>query len=182
MRSLGDLIPKDVRTAGLTSAELRRAQERAGADFPPDLRELLKETLPVGREWPDWRDHPAETMQAWRDRVRDGIVFDVTRSDFWLAEWGERPTAIEEVREILQRELTTAPTLIPVYGHRAIPNDPMEAGNPVFSVVQTDVIVYGSNLREYLVNEFHPRPPGGSRLLSVGGREIRFWHALTRAQ
>ena len=68
-----------------------------------------------------------------------------------------------------------APELIPIYGHRAIPAEPPEAGNPVFSIVQTDVMVYGSNLHEYLINEFKPRSPGGAVVRSVEVRPIRFW-------
>jgi len=35
-----------------------------------------------------------------------------------------------------------------------MPERPLEAGNPVFSVYQTDIICYGADLRDYLENEF----------------------------
>jgi hypothetical protein len=44
--------------------------------------------------------------------------------------------------------------LVAVYGHRYIPAEPGLAGNPVFSIHQSDVIVYGSSLASYLAAEF----------------------------
>ena len=66
------------------------------------------------------------------------------------------------------------PALIPIYAHRAIPNEPLEAGNPVFSVWQAvDTIVYGADLADYLRREFS-RVPGEAD----EGRPIRFWTDL----
>jgi hypothetical protein len=180
MRRLVDLIPEEARSDGLSSAELAHSQEAAGVVFPPDLCELLSDTVPVGRQWPDWRERPSQVMRAWNEQLLDGIVFDVQENDFWLDDWGDRPTDIADAREVLSSVLVRAPRLIPVYGHRAIPNDPMESGNPVLSVVQTDVIIYGANLREYLINEFHARPPGGAVVHSSDVRSIRFWDDLAR--
>jgi hypothetical protein len=75
--------------------------------------------------------------------------------------------------------LDDAPRLIPIYMHRAIPNEPLETGNPVFSVMQTDVVVYGNNLERYLHNDFvgDPVPPSfiDNRRWDGPQREIRFW-------
>jgi hypothetical protein len=88
--------------------------------------------------------------------------------------------------------LDDAPRLIPIYAHRAVPNEPLEAGNPVFSVMQMDIIIYGNDLEQYLHNEFGlpPLHDETGRLLvdEEGGllhekakrreglpREIRFW-------
>jgi hypothetical protein len=178
--TLADLIPPQYRTPGFSAVELAIAEERAGNAFPPDLSELLSASVPKGPQFPDWRADPREAIDGFRRRVIEGIQFDAIHNDVWLQSWGERP-AEDEVVSVVAQLVRDAPVLIPVYGNRAIPNEPLEAGNPVFSVVQTDVIVYGSSLREYLLNEFHPRPPGGAVLRSVVVREIRFWTALTRA-
>jgi hypothetical protein len=64
-----------------------------------------------------------------------------------------------------------APKLIPLLGHRYLPADPCEAGNPVFSVYQSDVIYYGANLQDWMrweVDGWDAEPwPAISR--------IRFW-------
>ncbi|MCP4084980.1 MAG: hypothetical protein GY745_08005 [Actinomycetia bacterium] len=49
--------------------------------------------------------------------------------------------------------MATAPMLIPVYAHRYLPSEPCRSGNPVLSVMQTDVIYYGQNLVEYVEND-----------------------------
>ncbi len=65
--------------------------------------------------------------------------------------------------------------MIPVFSHRYLPDDPNEAGNPVFSVYQTDIIYYGADLLDYFENEFaQPRPAWRT----ITPRLIRFWSAL----
>jgi len=55
------------------------------------------------------------------------------------------------LREVFNR----APKLIPLFGHRYIPEEPFESGNPVFSVYQTDVVHYGADLHDWLYRERH---------------------------
>jgi hypothetical protein len=50
--------------------------------------------------------------------------------------------------------VTTAPKLIPVFGHRYLLAEPCEAGNPIFSIDQSDMIIYGEDLHSYFLEEF----------------------------
>jgi hypothetical protein len=51
--------------------------------------------------------------------------------------------------------VSRAPKLIPLIGHRYLPEQPHEAGNPVFSIFAgTDAIYYGANLKDYFEREF----------------------------
>ena len=50
--------------------------------------------------------------------------------------------------------VSRAPKLIPLIGHRYLPEQPHEAGNPVFSIFGTDAIYYGANLKDYFDREF----------------------------
>jgi hypothetical protein len=172
---LGDLVPKESRGQGLSDSELATAQGEAGAAFPPDLCELLTDTLPSGPKFPDWRSRPRDAMDEWRAYLVDGFHFDVLHNDFWPSAWPARPDSPAESREIVVQRLAEAPALIPIYGHRGIPNEPLEAGNPVFSVWQTDIILYGNDLANYLRHEFH-RDPESDELLD--DRTIRFWDAM----
>ena len=176
--SLADLVPEEYRSPGLTSEELARAQGEAGAAFPEDLVDLLMSCLPTGQRFPDWRNEPALAMSRWRKQLAEGILFDVEVNGFWMGNWGRRPGETDEALSVVAEALERAPALIPIYGHRGIPNEPLEAGNPVFSVVQTDAIVYGVNLEDYLRHEFH-----GRRLRPVPAEErtIRFWTSLAVA-
>jgi len=171
---LSDLVPKESRGPGLSDSELATAQGEAGAAFPPDLCELLTATLPSGPGFPDWRNRPRDAMDEWRAQLVDGIHFDVLDNVFWPRAWPARPDSPAESRQIVAERLAEAPALIPIYSHRGIPNEPLEAGNPVFSVWQTDIIIYGNDLADYLRQEFHRY--GGSAELPE--RTIRFWTAM----
>jgi hypothetical protein len=170
---LGRRIPREFRGRGLTAAELDNAQEQAETPFPPDLCDLLTQTLPFGSGFPDWRFRPREEMKEWRDWLVKTIHFDVIHNDFWLREWEARPNDPRESREIVAYHLAAAPAMIPIFIHRAIPNEPLEAGNPVFSIHQTDIIVYGRNLGDYLRREFHLFHRRIGDLSEL--RPIRFW-------
>ena len=104
--------------------------------------------------FPDWRNGTRHELQQWLDTPRDGILFDVQHSGFWLPEWGDRPTEFDDAAAVVRRLLKDAPRLIPVCQHRMIPDRPHLEGNPVFSVHQTDIIYYGCDLRDYFLHEF----------------------------
>lgn len=185
--ALADHIPAENRSPGLTASELERAQEEAGAAFPPDLAELLMDCLPVGSTkpkgpplFPDWRGNAAEAMRAWQENLLYGFIFDVEENGDWPETWGAKPDDPQEARLRVAEIVDDAPRLIPIYAHRGIPNEPLEAGNPVFSVWQTDCIIYGNDLEQYLHNEFVAglAPPGLKDTVKrqpCPVREIRFW-------
>jgi hypothetical protein len=81
---------------------------------------------------------------------------------------------------VARAAVEAAPRLIPVFAHRYLPAEPEDAGNPVFSVHQTDIIHYGADLRSYLANEFGTPDP---TIVIVGGtpRRIRLWTDLVEA-
>ncbi len=158
--------------AGLTDAEVAAAELRFGFRFPPDLRSFLQTALPRGPEFPDWREGEESVIRDWLDQPRRGVLFDVEHNGFWLEEWGPRPRSLAEALRAAGELLTAAPKLIPIYGHRMMPDEPHLPGNPVFSVHQTDIIHYGFDLVDYLRHEFGlpGREPWPERM-----RPIRFW-------
>ena len=103
------------------------------------------------------------------------MCFDIEHGSFWLAEWGKQPSSLEEAFAIAKQASQDAPTLIPINGHRYIPHRPNEAGNPVFSVYQTDIIYYGANLSDYLEHEFSYYFGGGEHRLISEVKRIEFW-------
>jgi hypothetical protein len=161
---------------GYSQSELDRAQERFGLAFPPDLVALLREgRLPNGHDWAG-EDEPIRQMLAW---PLQGILFDVEQAGLWWPEWGERPAGEAERAEAVTAAVTAAPRLIPIFGHRFIPEEPHAPGNPVFSVYQSDIILYGTNLENYLENEFSAPH---RHELSGEAKRIRFWSdAVDRA-
>jgi hypothetical protein len=142
---------------GYTQAELDAAQERHQLSFPPDLVDLFLERRPAeGYNWAG-DDGRITKMLRW---PLDMLLLDVDHGSWWV-DWGDRPQSVEERHEIVRSVLGHAPRLIPVLGHRFIPETPQAAGNPVFSMHGFDTIYYGANLDEYFTNEF-----GGTYLLN----------------
>ena len=156
-------------THGYTSEELEAAQERHGLRFPPDLVDLFLDRRPVDG-W-DWRKDDEGIRRALNHPL-DGLLFDLEHNGLWWPEWGERPTSASERAETVTAIVGAAPRLIPLIAHRYIPVIPHKAGNPVFSVMQSDVIYYGANLAEYFANEF-----GGTNHIS-SPRRIPFWSEM----
>lgn len=161
-------------THGYTSAELDAAQERYGLRFPPDLVELLLDRRPVDG-W-DWHTDDAGIRRALEHPLR-GLLFDLEQADLWWPEWGERPATAGERAEVLGAIVRAAPRLIPLIAHRYIPEEPHQAGNPVFSVMQSDVVYYGADLADYFEREFHPAPWPG-KPVKDDVRFIPFWSEL----
>jgi hypothetical protein len=157
---------------GLTDAEIAATEGRFGFRFPPDLRAFLQTALPNGERFPNWRSGKQADLQDWLDLPCQGILFDVEHNGFWLDEWGPRPDSLADAKRLASELVTGAPTLIPIFIHRMMPDEPHLAGNPVFSVHQTDIIHYGFDLADYLRNDFHipGREPWPESV-----RQIRFW-------
>jgi hypothetical protein len=157
---------------GLSDAEFDRIEASYGFRFPPDLRALLAAALPVSDQFPNWR-HDNDEELRWRlDGPADGIAFDVEENDFWMEEWGQRPADDRGAVEVALARVAKAPVLVPIFGHRYLPTDPPTEGNPVFSVVQTDIIYAGTDLPDYLANEFGIPRPSWTR---SAHRRIEFW-------
>lgn len=160
---------------GLREDEFARIESSFGFRFPPDLRNLLRSGLPTGQQFPGWRHDSVEQLCRILDGPVDGIAFDVAENHYWRPEWGDRPRDVEEAITVARMEIGRAPRLIPVFGHRFIPSEPLEAGNPVFSVSQADVVVYGNDLMDYFAHEFHITRPEWTR---SAPKHIRFWSEL----
>ena len=140
---------------GYTQDQLDDAQAKWDLKFPPDLVSLYLEHRPNLPEpgTIDWVTTDDKFIRERLDWPLEGIWFDVQNNAIWWAEWGEKPTKPDQQYEVLKAVFAKAPDLVPIYSHRYIPNEPHEAGNPVFSVYQTDVIYYGADIMDYLERE-----------------------------
>ena len=159
---------------GLSGAELSAVQAKWGIVFCADHAALLGIGVPVGDGWLDWRHDPDEKV---RERLRapvDGLLFDVTHNEFWPASWGERPADGEAATERAATVLAGWPRLLPLFGHRYLPAGPYPTPSPVLSVVQSDVIWYGSDLLEWVQREFLGVPLPGH----TARPEIANWSRL----
>ncbi|GIG62941.1 hypothetical protein Lfu02_73130 [Longispora fulva] len=140
---------------GLTDGEVARVERAFGFEFADDHRSFLQAGLPVGsRSWPDWRDGDAGDLRRRLDGPVDGVLFDVEHNGDWYPAWGPRPDDPRESLLIARRHLARVPRMVPVYSHRYLPAGRGQFRHPVLSMHQTDIIVYGLDLADYIGHEF----------------------------
>jgi hypothetical protein len=161
--------------SGLTHTEILQIEERYQFRFPPDLRDFLMFALPISNGFLNWREADEERIVKSLLWPYIAICFYIDDNSFWLKEWGERSASLDEAFAIAKKAVEEAPVLIPIAGHRYIPDRPNEAGNPVFSVYETDIIYYGANLGNYLENEFSYYFGRSGYNLEGEIRNIEFW-------
>src|SRR6266540_4551702 len=83
----------------------------------------------------------------------EGLEFDVECNELWESSWGPKPATLDEQKARVHELVEAAPKLIPVIGHRYLLAEPCVPGNPVLSIYQSDVVVYGADLRDFLLHE-----------------------------
>ena len=155
--------------SGYGDQELEDIQQKWRLRFPPDLVAIYRQRRSVIRGGFDWVKTPVAEIRQMLDWPLEGFLFDVKHGKWW-PEWAERPEQIRDAEEKVRAIFAKAPRLIPIHGHRYIPEEPHEIGNPVFSVWQMDVIHYGANLDDYVERE-EQRKTGNWPAL----KSIRFW-------
>lgn len=160
---------------GLTESEVQRAEASYSLTFPPDLRRLLTFALPIAKRWPNWREIDSAAIWKMLNWPYEGMCFDIEHNAFWPEKWGPKPVDLAECFSVAKHKLETAPKLIPIYGHRYLPERPNIEGNPVLSVYQTDIIYYGTDLYNYFRNEFHSYFKAPPNAIDEPIRRIEFW-------
>lgn len=161
---------------GLSDPEITAIEATFGLCFPEDLKAFLQAALPVSPSFVNWRA-ALKSPQIALDRLSmplKDLLFDVRKNSFWLNIWGEKPSLSAEQAHVVTAHYARYPKLIPIYSHRFIPSTPSSAGNPVFSMMGTDIIYYGTNLYNYLINEFYLSLEKENNLTKT----IPFWSQL----
>ncbi|MEU6432461.1 hypothetical protein ABZ860_41705 [Microbispora sp. NPDC046973] len=153
---------------GLSEAELTRIEHEYGFEFADDHRAFLAAGLPVHgprkegqtweNPWPDWRNGDPDALRKHVEWPVDYLLWDVEHGH-WRSSWGKRPNDSLEAVELARVRLADVPRMVPVYGHRFLPAGRGTLGHPVLSMWGTDIIYYGTDLLDYIDQEFrNPRP------------------------
>jgi len=176
---------------GLTDGEIRLAELIYHFRFPPDLRAFLQIALPIAEisssgervdKFPNWRDISRQSrrnIQKCLNWPREDIAIDI-ENRIWGTNWGENPKLLDNALTTVRSEVRKAPLLIPVFSHRYIPAEPAEVGNPVFSVVQSDIVCYGNDFTSYLCKEFHKAEIPIPEWAATKPRAIKIWSDAAR--
>ena len=144
---------------GLTDKEFEKIENFYSIKFPQVLRCLFKSFLP---NLYNWRDFSKENVKKIKDKLNwpiEGIKYDIKYNNFWLECFGEKTGNLEQdlakAEEYMRNQKNeVVPKLIPIYSHRYVPCYPDSMEVPIFSIYQTDIIIYGNNIEQYFENEF----------------------------
>lgn len=164
---------------GLSDQEIIKIESKFSVKFPPDLKRFLQISLPIGNSFINWRQglHDEEVASKIISRIEwplDGILFDI-KNGHWFRYWGKEPENLEDRISVAKSCYASAPKMVPIYSHRYIPSEPLEVGNPVFSIYQTDIIYYGYDLTTYFAHEFYFKLNEDFHVPSKPNRKIEFW-------
>lgn len=174
---------------GLTQEEIVKIESKFGFQFPPDLKLFYQTALPISANkdkgealFSPWRhalhdETASQKISNFKEWVFEGILFDIVNNNFWMKGWGDTPSDSLKQHEIARQHFDAAPFLIPIYQHRCMPAFPVETGNPVFSIWQTDIIYFGLDLTDYLQQEFK-LPISAQQSKSSVPKRIEFWSEM----
>ncbi len=163
---------------GISSSELASIEDQLGFALPSDFKFLFENVNDPDSVLFPWSNFSTEDYRKSIHRVWSGIAFDIEHNTVWLKRWGNKPTVLEEAQEVAKRDFQNWPKLLPIYGHRFLPAEPVLPNNPVFSIVQTDIIYCGMNLADCLVQEFCPQRPQSEWIMA---RRIPIWSDFAEA-
>ncbi|KAL7231596.1 hypothetical protein ACSBR2_009765 [Camellia fascicularis] len=125
---------------GLTDDEFSAVESQFNFTFPPDLRSILQEGLPVGPGFPNWRSSSSQQLEILTNLPILSLCKQVSIHNFWAHSWGDQPNDTNEAVQLAKRFLKNkSPNLVPIYRHCYIPSSPNLAGNPIFYVHGADV-------------------------------------------
>ncbi|KAI3903488.1 hypothetical protein MKW98_032142 [Papaver atlanticum] len=133
-------------TEGLTDDELSSIENSFGFVFPPDLRSILNEGLPIGPEFPNWRSSSHQQLKILINLPILGICREISKRNLWFRIWGNRPDDPNKALALAKHLLKSAPILIPIYRNYYVPSSPNLVGNPVIFVKDGDLRYSGFNI------------------------------------
>lgn len=154
-------------TGGLDDATISAIEQRNGFGFGPQHRlflQTLHSTTPpmLGADYSggsglalhdrpgfyDWQQQ-ADELSEQMAGVLEWLGEEIVEQEVWRPEWGPQPAGAGDRSARVTELIDAAPKLVPIYGHRYV----VAGYDVVLSVYGLDTIVYGSDLRDYLLHE-----------------------------
>jgi len=164
---------------GMTAHEITEIEKLYCISFPDELKILYSFGLPTSTGFYNWRDMSLDNIESIKNALEmpiKGLKLDLKNGEFWCENWGLQPIRTEEAQRVLLEHYSSAPKLIPIYSHRYMPFIPDNTNIPVLSVVQSDIIYYGTDLISYLEIEFDYKQH--SDIIQADFQYIEFWSDL----
>lgn len=142
-------------SSGMTNEEFMEIENLYNLFFPSELKSFYSNALPISKGFYNWRDFTTGNVLKIKNIIKsfkEDILMDISEIE-WSELWGKEPESVEDRCAIIANKLENAPSMIPIYRHKAMASIEV-MNNPVFSIVGTDVIYYGVNIKDYFDNEF----------------------------
>jgi hypothetical protein len=142
---------------GLSAMEIEKAEHIYNVHFPSALKSMLSVAIPISPGFYNWRTQNTSDCEIIKKAIEfplQGLIFELNTNAFWCEVLGDKPTDNVKAQRKLTDYYNRVPQMIPVYSHRYIPCFSACDNPPVFSIMQSDIICYGSDLIEYLEIEF----------------------------
>lgn len=139
----------------LTEQEILEVEQKYNIKFSYQHKEFLKVLHTIDRKKPcEWYDE-----NNVRQVYYEHFCYNWKKDDNKIRECLKYPYPSPKEKYIEKSKLKEwyekAPKLLPIYGHRLVESEPHDAvESPVLSVMPHDVVVYGWDLKNYLINEF----------------------------
>jgi hypothetical protein len=153
-QSVGSRAPVIYGARGLSNEQIASIGGQLGFRVPDDFAYLFQNLQDPGRVFFPWSEFNKRKYEETIEWVLHSIEIDIERNGLWLERWGKKPDILSAAMEIARIDFVTWPKLLPIYGHRFLAAQPCCSGNPIFSIMQKDVVYYGADLPHYLLNEF----------------------------
>ncbi|KAE8707000.1 agamous-like MADS-box protein AGL61-like isoform X1 [Hibiscus syriacus] len=134
---------------GLTDQEFSSIESTFHFTFPPDLRSILREGLPVDPSFPNWRSSSPQQLNVLLNLPLLSLSKNIKLRNFWSESWGAKPSNPNEALALVEKLFMTAPLLVPIYRNCYIPSTPNVAGNPVFYVDGEEVRILSFDVARF---------------------------------
>lgn len=163
--------------AGLTADEFKQIQDVYDLEFPKPLQDFLGNILPVSKGFYNWRNFNRENIEFIRNCMKSPIEYicNQTNEVDWCDSWGIEPNDIRIREDEIKKKALEAPKLIPIYHHRYMPLGHFNS-YPILSIHGVDVIYYGKDLEDYIMNEFGDMNRGRLDFKTI--QKVPFWTDL----
>lgn len=159
-----------------TDEVFTKIEEIYGVVLPLEFKRLYRglEQLPNG--WHNWADFSRENTDYLKKQMEDvmGEMTDEIDELEWNDNWGERPNTIHEAHQFIKNKMKSAPTLMPIVGHRYIACESTSV-SPVFSIVGSEIIYYSASLTDFLKGKTITQETALTDLM-----QIAFWSEIAQ--
>ena len=130
---------------------LNKIEKIYAIDLPEEFITVYKSFDSLPNNWYDWSAFSSDNIQMLKNymqEVKEDLAEELDYID-WNDNWGEYPQDSKIAHKFILEKLSSAPSLLPISGHRYIAAEKTPV-SPVFSVVGSDIIYYSASLTDFL--------------------------------